>query len=191
MDDDDCGAIGGMDDWQGKPKYSEKPCPSATLSTTNVMCPGHSSRGFPSKLQAVPDAPSPPSGRCGRVPAVADAPAAAGLLAVTSFVRAVAGSPTCLQRHFPQIGGDLRCSFHDHRPHESSEGPYATVVFRPSRYIIALLWAGVPCFLRYKCCHLLRYTAVQSVCEPTFRWKLYIQSSGSKIGRARNQRAAR
>jgi hypothetical protein len=23
------------DDWQGKPKYSEKTCPSATLSTTN------------------------------------------------------------------------------------------------------------------------------------------------------------
>jgi hypothetical protein len=32
IDDDDYGAIGG---WQGKPKYSEKTCPSATLSTTN------------------------------------------------------------------------------------------------------------------------------------------------------------
>jgi hypothetical protein len=25
-------------DWQGKPKYSEKTCPSATLSTTNPTC---------------------------------------------------------------------------------------------------------------------------------------------------------
>jgi hypothetical protein len=32
---DDCGAIGGMDDWQGKPKYSVKTCHNATLSTTN------------------------------------------------------------------------------------------------------------------------------------------------------------
>jgi hypothetical protein len=28
------GEIGGMKIWQGKPKYSEKTCPSATLSTT-------------------------------------------------------------------------------------------------------------------------------------------------------------
>jgi hypothetical protein len=27
-----------MDDWQGKPKYSEKTCPSAALSTTNPTC---------------------------------------------------------------------------------------------------------------------------------------------------------
>jgi hypothetical protein len=27
------------EDWQGKPKYSEKTCPSATLSTTNPTCP--------------------------------------------------------------------------------------------------------------------------------------------------------
>jgi hypothetical protein len=26
------------DDWQGKPKYSEKTCPSAALSTTNPTC---------------------------------------------------------------------------------------------------------------------------------------------------------
>jgi hypothetical protein len=26
------------DDWQGKPKYSEKTCPSVTLSTTNPTC---------------------------------------------------------------------------------------------------------------------------------------------------------
>jgi hypothetical protein len=34
-DDDDCGAIGGMSECQGKPKYSEKTCPIASLSTTN------------------------------------------------------------------------------------------------------------------------------------------------------------
>jgi hypothetical protein len=28
-------APGDYDDWQGKQKYSEKTCPSATLSTTN------------------------------------------------------------------------------------------------------------------------------------------------------------
>jgi hypothetical protein len=35
------------EDWQGKPKYSEKTCPSATLSTTNPTCqnPG-SNPGF-------------------------------------------------------------------------------------------------------------------------------------------------
>jgi hypothetical protein len=27
------------EDWQGKPKYSEKTCPSATLSTTNPTWP--------------------------------------------------------------------------------------------------------------------------------------------------------
>jgi hypothetical protein len=27
------------EDWQGKPKYLEKTCPSATLSTTNPTCP--------------------------------------------------------------------------------------------------------------------------------------------------------
>jgi hypothetical protein len=31
----DCGKIGGMKIVQGKPKYSEKTCPSGTLSTTN------------------------------------------------------------------------------------------------------------------------------------------------------------
>jgi hypothetical protein len=31
----DCGEIGGMKIGRGKPKYSEKACPSATLSTTN------------------------------------------------------------------------------------------------------------------------------------------------------------
>jgi hypothetical protein len=31
--DGDCGSVGGM--WQGNPKYSEKTCPSATLSTAN------------------------------------------------------------------------------------------------------------------------------------------------------------
>jgi hypothetical protein len=33
--DGDCGEIGGMKIGKGKPKYSEKTCPSATLSTTN------------------------------------------------------------------------------------------------------------------------------------------------------------
>jgi hypothetical protein len=27
-----------VNDWQGKPKYSEKSCPSAALSTTNPTC---------------------------------------------------------------------------------------------------------------------------------------------------------
>jgi hypothetical protein len=51
IDEGDCGAIGEMkigrgnrstrrnEDWQGKPKYSEKTCPSATLSTTNPTWP--------------------------------------------------------------------------------------------------------------------------------------------------------
>jgi hypothetical protein len=39
MDDDDCGALDGMTG-QGKPKYSEKPRPSSTLSTTNPKWPG-------------------------------------------------------------------------------------------------------------------------------------------------------
>jgi hypothetical protein len=37
----DCedGEVGGMKcDWQGKPEYSEKTCPSAILSTTNPTC---------------------------------------------------------------------------------------------------------------------------------------------------------
>jgi hypothetical protein len=36
--DGDYGEIGGnwwIEDWQGIPKYSEKICPNATLSTTN------------------------------------------------------------------------------------------------------------------------------------------------------------
>jgi hypothetical protein len=33
------GEVGGMKcGWQGKPKYSEKTCPDATLSTTNPTC---------------------------------------------------------------------------------------------------------------------------------------------------------
>jgi hypothetical protein len=34
IDEGDCGAIGGMKIGRGKPKYSEKTYPSATLSTT-------------------------------------------------------------------------------------------------------------------------------------------------------------
>jgi hypothetical protein len=37
IDGDDCGAISGMNDWQGKPKYSEETCPSAALSTTDPL----------------------------------------------------------------------------------------------------------------------------------------------------------
>jgi hypothetical protein len=34
-EDDDCGAIGAMDDWHRKAKYWEETCPSARLSTKN------------------------------------------------------------------------------------------------------------------------------------------------------------
>jgi hypothetical protein len=34
IDGDDCKAITGMNEWQGKPKYSEE-CPSAALSTAD------------------------------------------------------------------------------------------------------------------------------------------------------------
>jgi hypothetical protein len=34
-DDDECGATGEMNEWQGKPKYSEKAYPSVPLSTIN------------------------------------------------------------------------------------------------------------------------------------------------------------
>jgi hypothetical protein len=39
VDDDECGAVGGMRIGRGKPKYSEKTCPSATLSTRNTTWP--------------------------------------------------------------------------------------------------------------------------------------------------------
>jgi hypothetical protein len=32
-DTDDCGALNGVNDWQGKPKYSENTCSSSALST--------------------------------------------------------------------------------------------------------------------------------------------------------------
>jgi hypothetical protein len=35
IDEGDCGGNWWNEDWQGKPKYSKKTCPSATLSTTN------------------------------------------------------------------------------------------------------------------------------------------------------------
>jgi hypothetical protein len=35
MDGDGCEAINGMNEWQGKSKYSELTCPSVALSTTN------------------------------------------------------------------------------------------------------------------------------------------------------------
>jgi hypothetical protein len=33
IDGDDCGTINGMNEWQGKPKYSEKICFRAALAT--------------------------------------------------------------------------------------------------------------------------------------------------------------
>jgi hypothetical protein len=40
--DSDCGEKWWNKDWQGKPKYSEKTCPTATLSTTHptLLDPG-------------------------------------------------------------------------------------------------------------------------------------------------------
>jgi hypothetical protein len=35
MKADDCGAIGVMNEWQRKPKYSEETGPNAALSTTD------------------------------------------------------------------------------------------------------------------------------------------------------------
>jgi hypothetical protein len=46
----DCedGEFGGMNEnWQGKPKYSENTCPSATLSTTNPTWPDSGSNPEP------------------------------------------------------------------------------------------------------------------------------------------------
>jgi hypothetical protein len=45
MDDDDFGAISGMNKLQGKLKYSEKPCSSADLSTTDLTSLNPGSRG--------------------------------------------------------------------------------------------------------------------------------------------------
>jgi hypothetical protein len=33
IDGDECGAISGINEWQGKPKFLEKTCPSAVLAT--------------------------------------------------------------------------------------------------------------------------------------------------------------
>jgi hypothetical protein len=47
IDGDDCGEISGMDEWRGKPKYSEETCPSAaqlTIDPTSLdpgWNPGH------------------------------------------------------------------------------------------------------------------------------------------------------
>jgi hypothetical protein len=35
IDGDDCAAIVGMNEWQGKSKYSERTCPSPGLFTTD------------------------------------------------------------------------------------------------------------------------------------------------------------
>jgi hypothetical protein len=37
IDGDDCEANTGKNEWQGKPKYSEKICPSAALSTIDQI----------------------------------------------------------------------------------------------------------------------------------------------------------
>jgi hypothetical protein len=37
IDDDGYGAMDGLKNWQGKPKYLKKNCPSAILSTTNPI----------------------------------------------------------------------------------------------------------------------------------------------------------
>jgi hypothetical protein len=34
IDGDDCGAIGGMNEWQGKPEYWKETCSSTALFTT-------------------------------------------------------------------------------------------------------------------------------------------------------------
>jgi hypothetical protein len=34
---DDCGAISGAKEWQGKPLYQEKTCPSTAVSTTDPI----------------------------------------------------------------------------------------------------------------------------------------------------------
>jgi hypothetical protein len=39
IDVGDCGAIGGNEDWQEKPKCPEKTCPSVTFFTTNPTLP--------------------------------------------------------------------------------------------------------------------------------------------------------
>jgi hypothetical protein len=47
IDDNDCGAVGVLNEWQGTPKYPEKTCPSDVLSTTDLTWldtgsnPGH------------------------------------------------------------------------------------------------------------------------------------------------------
>jgi hypothetical protein len=39
IDGDDCGAVSGMNEWQGKPKYSEKTCFYSALFTTESIWP--------------------------------------------------------------------------------------------------------------------------------------------------------
>jgi hypothetical protein len=38
IDGDDCGAVGGVNEWQGKPKYSEETRPSSAQSTKDPTC---------------------------------------------------------------------------------------------------------------------------------------------------------
>jgi hypothetical protein len=48
-DDDKCWAVGGMS-WQGKPKYSEKTCPSATFFATHPTWPDLGSNSATNRL---------------------------------------------------------------------------------------------------------------------------------------------
>jgi hypothetical protein len=50
----DCGAISGMNEWQGKPKYVEETYTSAALSTTNIteLDPGSGRRSGSPPLTA-------------------------------------------------------------------------------------------------------------------------------------------
>jgi hypothetical protein len=55
IDGDDCGAVGGMNEWQGKPKYSEVNCPRAQRSRmTWPGSPWWVAGDWPSELQHSP-----------------------------------------------------------------------------------------------------------------------------------------
>jgi hypothetical protein len=58
---EDCGAMSGMNDWQGKANYTERTCPSAALPTTDPtwLDPGSNSgsRGLTTLTTALPTRP--------------------------------------------------------------------------------------------------------------------------------------
>jgi hypothetical protein len=80
---DDCRATSGMNEWQGKPKYSEKTCPSITVSTTD-----------PTKCY-----PSSNPGRCGGKPATNPCVTAYPASTVTSTVTSTDFSSNSRFRH--------------------------------------------------------------------------------------------